>query len=252
MTSRARTAGALLLAAIAAGACGPRDAATTARSRSNPSEHAAGVDTSARARPDTGRARADTTRARQPGELATVRAAPVEGWVGPDERPFEVTLRTREPASVLARRFGVITLATSLRSRTPDVGQYPCTSCHLGRRIVMSDERVTDAHQNIQPLHPKQTGAACATCHSSDDVELLSLKSGERATLDHAYRLCAQCHFEQAEAWAGGGHGKRLDGWQGRRVVMGCADCHDPHRPALVPRIPFRAPSLTRPRSQEP
>lgn len=252
MTSRARIAGALLLAAIAASACGPRDAATSARSRSDASEHAAGADTTPRTRPDTGRGRADTTQARQPGELATVRAAPVEGWVGPDERPFEVTLRTREPASVLARRFGMITLATSLRSRTPDVGQYPCTSCHLGRRIVMADERVTDAHQNIQPLHPEQTGAACATCHSSDDVELLSLKSGEHATLDHAYRLCAQCHFEQAEAWAGGGHGKRLDGWQGRRVVMGCADCHDPHRPALVPRIPFRAPSLTRPRSQEP
>lgn len=252
MTSRARTAGALLLAAIAAGACGPRDAATTARAHADATGHAVGADSTPHTRPDTGRARADTTRARQPGELATVRAAPVEGWVGPDERPFEVTLRTREPASALARRFGMITLATSLRSRTRDVGQYPCTSCHLGHRIVMTDERVTDAHQDIQPLHPKQTGAACATCHSSDDVELLALKSGERATLDHAYRLCAQCHFEQAEAWAGGGHGKRLDGWQGRRVVMGCADCHDPHRPALVPRIPFRAPSLTRPRSQEP
>jgi len=51
---------------------------------------------------------------------------------------------------------------------------------------------------------------------------------------------------EQAEAWAGGGHGKRLDGWEGRRVVMACADCHDPHNPAVQTRIPFRAPQLER------
>ena len=195
--------------------------------------------------------RTDTT-ALAPGALTMLPAAPVTGWKGPGERPFEVTLRTADPVSALARRFGTITLRTSLRARTPDLGQYPCTSCHLGRRMVLADERVVDAHQNIKPIHPAQTGAACSTCHAPDNVELLALKSGERATLDHAYRLCAQCHFSQAEAWAGGGHGKRLDGWQGRRVVMGCGDCHDPHKPALEPRIPFRAPQLQRPRGDAP
>jgi hypothetical protein len=187
-----------------------------------------------------------------PDALTMLPAAPVTGWKGPGERPFEVTLRTADPVSALARRFGTITLRTSLRARTPDLGQYPCTSCHLGRRMVLADERVADAHQNIKPIHPAQTGAACSTCHAPDNVELLALKSGERATLDHAYRLCAQCHFSQAEAWAGGGHGKRLDGWQGRRVVMGCGDCHDPHKPTLEPRIPFRAPQLQRPRGDAP
>jgi hypothetical protein len=187
-----------------------------------------------------------------PGSLTMLAAAPVTGWKGPGDRPFEVTLRTADPVSALARRIGTITLRTSLRARSPDLGQYPCTSCHLGRRLVMADERIGDAHQNIKPLHPAQTGAACSTCHAPDNDELLALKSGDRATLDYAYRLCAQCHFSQAEAWAGGGHGKRLDGWQGRRVVMGCADCHDPHKPALEPRIPFRAPQLQRPRGNAP
>ena len=187
-----------------------------------------------------------------PGSLTMLAAAPVTGWKGPGDRPFEVTLRTADPVSALARRFGTITLRTSLRARSPDLGQYPCTSCHLGRRLVMADERIGDAHQNIKPLHPAQTGAACSTCHAPDNVELLALKSGDRATLDHAYRLCAQCHFSQGEAWAGGGHGKRLDGWQGRRVVMGCADCHDPHKPALEPRLPFPAPQLQRPRGNAP
>jgi len=195
--------------------------------------------------------RTDTT-ALAPGALTMLPAAPVTGWKGPGERPFEVTLRTADPVSALARRFGTITLRTSLRARTPDLGQYPCTSCHLGRRMVLADERVADAHQNIKPIHPAQTGAACSTCHAPDNVEYLALKSGERATLDHAYRLCAQCHFSQADAWAGGGHGKRLDGWQGRRVVMGCGDCHDPHKPTLEPRIPFRAPQLQRPRGDAP
>jgi hypothetical protein len=142
--------------------------------------------------------------------------------------------------------FGSITLPIALRSRAAALSQYPCTSCHQGRKVVMANQRISDAHNNIKPVHPDQTGAVCSTCHSGEDVELLTLKSGERATLDESYRLCAQCHFEQAEAWAGGGHGKRLDGWEGRRVVMACADCHDPHNPGVQTRIPFRAPQLER------
>lgn len=184
----------------------------------------------------------------EPGALGTVATAPVTLWTGPDKKPFEVTVRTVDPVSSTSRKFGVITLRTSLRARAPDIGQFPCTSCHLGKAIVIADERVKDAHQNIKPLHPEQTGALCSTCHAPDNVELLALKSGDRATLDHTYRLCAQCHFSQAESWANGAHGKRLDGWQGRRVVLGCADCHDPHRPAIEKRIPFRAPRLERPR----
>jgi hypothetical protein len=187
-----------------------------------------------------------------PGALALVPTAPVTLWKGAQAKPFEVTLRTADPTTALARRFGTITLRTSLRTRAADLGQYPCTSCHLGRATTLADERKPDAHQNITAVHPQQTGAVCSTCHAPDNVELLALKSGDRATLDHAYRLCAQCHFAQANAWAGGGHGKRLDGWQGRRVVMGCADCHDPHKPALESRVPFRAPRLERPRGQEP
>lgn len=182
----------------------------------------------------------------EPGALATVSAAPVSPWQGPGGRRFEVTQRTADPVSALSRRFGTITLRTSLRPRTANLGQFPCTSCHLGRRIAMTERRIAGTHENITAVHPAQTGSVCSTCHSPANVELLALKSGERATLDHTYRLCAQCHFTQAEAWAGGGHGKRLDGWQGRRVLMGCADCHDPHRPAIESRIPFRAPQLER------
>lgn len=182
----------------------------------------------------------------QPGVLQGVTAERVEGFLGPGGEPFEVTLRTANPAATNARRFGTITLKNSMRERSAVVGSYPCTSCHLGRRIVMNDDRLADAHRNINPVHPARVGSTCSTCHSADNVELLTLRSGERATLDHTYRLCAQCHFNQANSWAGGAHGKRLDGWQGRRVVMGCADCHDPHSPSIETRVPFRAPRITR------
>jgi hypothetical protein len=188
----------------------------------------------------------------EPGVLATVQAVPVERWKGPGDRPFEVALRSAAPEAGHSRMFGTITLPIALRSRTASISQYPCTSCHLGRKVVMANRRIGDAHNNIKPVHPDQTGAVCSTCHSADDVQLLTLKSGDRATLDESYRLCAQCHFPEAKAWAGGGHGKRLDGWQGRRVVMACADCHDPHSPAVEKRIPFRAPQITRPASHSP
>lgn len=229
-------------------ACGERDR-TAAHDRAaldavlGTPQGAAPTDT---ARTDADSARAARNATREPGALRTVAAAPVTFWKGLGGRPFDVTLRTADPASALARRFGTITRQTSLRVRAPDLGQFPCTSCHLGGGTILADKRVPDAHQNITAVHPVQTGGVCSTCHAPDNVELLALKSGERATLDHTYLLCAQCHFSQAESWAGGAHGKRLDGWQGRRVLMGCADCHDPHKPAMEPRIPFRAPQLKR------
>jgi hypothetical protein len=186
--------------------------------------------------------------AAEPGALATVAAVPADSSRAPGERRFEVASRTAAREAGHPRRFGAITLQTAMRSRT--VGEYPCSSCHLGRNVVMRDKRIGDAHEDIRPVHPKETGAICATCHAADNVEQLPLKSGERATFDESYRLCAQCHFQQVDAWAAGGHGKRLDGWQGRRVVMGCADCHDPHTPGFEPRIPFRAPHLGRSEGQ--
>jgi hypothetical protein len=228
----------------------PDDEGASERARSQSAVAPGGLAEESRTAGD-GTASEDTLRRRLPGMLRTVEGTPVVGWTGPGGDPFEVAIRTADPTTNM-RRFGSITMRNSARTRSPDLGQYPCTSCHLGRGMVLRDERITDAHQNIQPLHPAQTGATCSTCHAPDNIERLALRSGDRATLDHAYRLCAQCHFQQVESWAGGAHGKRLDGWQGRRVVMGCADCHDPHRPALGTRIPFRGPTLQRPALRRP
>jgi formate-dependent nitrite reductase cytochrome c552 subunit len=185
----------------------------------------------------------------QAGAPRPAEAEPVQGFSGPGGRPFEVAVRTSERDAGHPRRFGTLTLPTAMRTR--EVEDHPCASCHLDRKVVMAEKRAADAHQDIQPVHPKATGSRCATCHASENVELLALKSGERATFDESYRLCGQCHFQQAEAWSAGAHGKRLDGWAGERVVMGCADCHDPHKPDFEPRVPFRAPHIERIRSAD-
>lgn len=186
---------------------------------------------------------ADTVSRPSPA-LVPVPSAPVRFGVDSGQPGFSVALRTADQVSGAARRFGTVSRGIALRIRTPDLVQYPCTSCHLGLRVVMA-ERVPDAHQNIRPVHPRATGGVCRTCHAAENVERLRVRDGEDPpSLDHAYRLCAECHFQQVADWAGGAHGKRLDGWQGPRTVMGCANCHDPHAPALDPRIPYRAPVL--------
>lgn len=176
-----------------------------------------------------------------PPELATVHGDTVVGRTGPSGEPFEVV--TRSPTRPgHDRRIGQRTFEISLRG-SPSTTDA-CSSCHRPGKPVIQAERIEDAHRYVLPKHPEESGTHCLTCHASDDVERLVLASGERVGLDHAYRLCAQCHYGQVNDWAAGTHGKRLDGWRGRRVVMGCADCHDPHQPAIDPRIPFPGPQL--------
>jgi hypothetical protein len=167
----------------------------------------------------------------------------VHGRVGPGDRPFEVARRTATQNAGHARRFGMRTLETAFRRES--LQDYPCTSCHIpGQRAQPAAGPGEDAHAHIRPVHPQETGALCATCHVAGRVDRLALIAGETASLDQPYRLCAQCHAPQIEAWAGGAHGKRLDAWHGRRIVMNCTDCHDPHEPALEQRIPFPGPHL--------
>jgi hypothetical protein len=139
--------------------------------------------------------------------------------VGPDGRYFEVQLRTSE------------------------IQNFPCTSCHGGNA---RSEETRSSHHDLDPIHPRAAAGNCETCHLRQDPAILSLLTGERVTLDHAYRLCAQCHFSQVAAWAGGGHGKRVATWAGRRVVLNCTGCHNPHKPAFPKRLPRPGPGILR------
>jgi hypothetical protein len=148
---------ALCLASVLAGAdCTRRDDV-----RSMDSTNIVRADTT-RSRTDSVRERSDGARRTDLEERSSVGTG--DRWPlrwrtdRPRAAPFEVARRTADPASARPA-FRHHHLTTSLRSRAPNVGQHPCTSCHLGRRMVLNDASTT--HQNIKPVHPAQTGAAC-------------------------------------------------------------------------------------------
>ncbi|MGB5884125.1 MAG: hypothetical protein WBG28_08515, partial [Desulfobulbales bacterium] len=61
---------------------------------------------------------------------------------------------------------------------------------------------------------------------------------GKQIDFDHSYLLCGQCHFRPKRDWLGGAHGKRVTYWAGKRVVMNCTSCHNPHSPAFKTKMP--------------
>lgn len=184
----------------------------------------------------------------EPARLGSIASETVHGWTGPGGQPFEVALRTASPRrlSHLNQWIGRRSFDLGLRVERPGLAQYPCASCHEpGNRLDVPPDRRDDAHRHVDPVHPEQIEGDCSACHATE-VDRLRLPSGETVSLDHAYRLCSRCHHQELESWAAGVHGKRLVGWQGKRVVMGCGDCHDPHDPDLESRIPYPGPTIPR------
>lgn len=177
----------------------------------------------------------------EPPMLRALVTVPVSGFTGPGGKPFEIASRLSGSDVPLHRQIGMRTFALPLRLSARPVSQYPCATCHQGtsQRTVAQP-----AHDDVQPEHPRYAEGACTTCHVAGAVDRLALPGGATTSLDHAYRLCAQCHFSQANAWAAGAHGKRLIAWGGRRVVMSCPACHDPHGPGVESRLPFAGPRI--------
>jgi len=133
-----------------------------------------------------------------------------------------------------------------VQQRQHQIGQFPCARCHEQPQELtsLSEANPRWAHANIRAIHPAR--GSCNTCHNYDDLQTLRLQDGTTVDVNQVYQLCSQCHFEQAQDWAGGAHGKRLGGWRGRRVIMNCTDCHDPHAPAFGPEIPVAGPRIPR------
>jgi len=182
-----------------------------------------------------------------PGPFARPLAAareglPVVGMAGPGGAPFLVSSRSAGDPAYLYRRMGGEAVGLALRSTT--LRQYPCSSCHTSGVPPGNPEGAFRVHQDIPRSHPTAGESGCTNCHRSGAVDALSLFGGETASLDQAYRLCAQCHSGQAADWAGGAHGKRLEAWAGPRVVLNCTDCHDPHLPVTPRRNPYPGPRL--------
>ncbi len=146
---------------------------------------------------------------------------------------------------------------------------YPCTQCHDPAGQPNEHIRVLkDMHTDLTFEH----GGGrfwCYACHDSKNMDTLASLRGTPVDFDQAYKICGQCHFEREMDWAFGGHGKRagafpdpravplthdkllvrdrsqIGHWRGKRVLLDCTACHNPHRPAIGP-FPPSPPPLVR------
>ena len=133
-------------------------------------------------------------------------------------------------------------------ARTDKIGQFPCASCHDKKQLerVASEIDYRSGHMDIQLNHGDESILKCQLCHNYADLGSLALLNKKPLDFNHSYQLCMQCHFQQGKDWAGGAHGKRLAGWKGKRVIMNCTDCHNPHSPSFEKRWPKQFPNVPR------
>jgi hypothetical protein len=137
-------------------------------------------------------------------------------------------------------------------------GLYPCQACHRKDiRGVNSQLEKVDAflskyirvpnpeprilvrmHGDVRLKHADWHW--CLNCHSTYERNHLKLITGENISFDQSYRLCGQCHGSIFRDWKIGIHGRRVGQWNGKKLYLLCAHCHDPHKPQFR-RLPGKA-----------
>jgi hypothetical protein len=150
-------------------------------------------------------------------------------------------------------------------------GLFPCEACHrkdirgvssaldkrsfLGQYLRAPDPRpriLVRMHRNINLAHADWMW--CLNCHNTDERNYLRLISGEIISFEQSYRLCGQCHGQIYNKWKVGIHGRRVGQWNGKKLYLLCAHCHDPHRPhfrKLMAENSPRSPSYGRWESED-
>ncbi len=128
-------------------------------------------------------------------------------------------------------------------------GLFPCQACHRKDirgvnsqlekgnsflktyiRLANSEPRVlTKMHRDIRLKHADWHW--CLNCHSTYERNKLKLITGENISFEQSYRLCGQCHGTIFRDWKLGVHGRRVGQWDGKKLYLLCAHCHDPHKP---------------------
>lgn len=203
-------------------------------------------------RPRTGRCRTSAPGLTLAAALALAAAtacaqAPADGaGMGP---PLQASAadRTRVLHAYRAVALADAAATAYVAGRSADVGD--CAVCHTPDTSAPAPRPAPEqraAHWQIALDHA--AGMTCRDCHDPRAPASLHLLGDNRTDLDRAYQTCARCHQGEVADWRGGAHGKRLSGWAEPRVIAGCAACHDPHAPALAPRLPVAQPSIVPPR----
>lgn len=128
----------------------------------------------------------------------------------------------------------------------PETERSACSRCHVPDAPPYredSDSAGRDAHWDIEVYHAGEM--ECFSCHMQEDPNQLVSVIDRDVTLETSYLHCGSCHKDELASWLGGGHGKRLTGWHGVRIVQNCTGCHNPHSPARGTVMPVAQPMNT-------
>ena len=127
-------------------------------------------------------------------------------------------------------------------TRKAAIKSFPCSNCHSKslEELKKKETSLQKAHWDIDLVHASKMQMNCATCHNMNKPDSLTSLVGNEVSLDHSYKVCAQCHSTQYKDWKGAAHGKRLAGWMPPRIAQTCVGCHNPHKPAFESRWPSR------------
>jgi len=126
--------------------------------------------------------------------------------------------------------------------REGELSIYPCATCHGPMPTNASPRKLFAPHPAA--LEHGDGRFWCLQCHAPEERNQLQLMSDETVGFNDSWQLCGQCHYQPQKDWAFGAHGKRVDNWQGERVLYNCTHCHDPHSPNIKPRAPEPPPPV--------
>ena len=129
-------------------------------------------------------------------------------------------------------------------ARLDDLYFYPCADCHA--YMDPSDKmRELDVEKGHPAILEHGGGLMwCSSCHDSADYNRLRNLLAEPIDFDNGYQVCSGCHSQKYLDWTHGAHGKRAANWSGERRLYSCVECHNPHRPSILPRAPKRPPPV--------
>ncbi|HJM05512.1 MAG TPA: cytochrome c3 family protein, partial [SAR324 cluster bacterium] len=85
--------------------------------------------------------------------------------------------------------------------RVSKITHFPCGECHtqmVSELKELENSNTPKAHWNIRLQHAGKDLMNCQTCHPNSRMNTLRSLQGASIEFNHAYQLCAQCHFQQA------------------------------------------------------
>ena len=122
----------------------------------------------------------------------------------------------------------------SVKPRKEGIKHYPCAQCH---QFMEPNPKVRE----LSSPHPVELNHGegrlwCLVCHHMEDRNKLRTQLNDQVDYNDAHLVCGGCHAVQQKDWYFGAHGKRVRNWQGKRELLNCSECHNPHEPVIKPR----------------